>query len=148
MNYCHQLLFFGFSFSQKWRRTPTCTIRGSALLPSLNSSRVSRSSWFLSIWSKILSTLFCGVFSSSVCGCWPFFEKIFFLLNLIKLNQIWYGFRFCLRYVPPFDKLHQLCCTFHLSLWNHHYQRHTAETPLWLMENECTEKEKKKGFGF
>lgn len=48
-----------------------CTILGSALLPSRNSSRVSLSSWFLSIWSKILSTLFCGVFSSSACGCWP-----------------------------------------------------------------------------
>lgn len=47
------------------------TILGSALLPSRNSSSVSLSSWFLSIWSKILSTLFCGVFSSSACGCCP-----------------------------------------------------------------------------
>lgn len=47
-----------------------CTILGSALLPSLNSSSVKRSSWFLSIWSNILSTRFCGVFSSSD-GCWP-----------------------------------------------------------------------------
>lgn len=52
-------------------RLSAWTIRGSALLPSRNSSRVRRSSWFLSIWSKILSTRFCGVFSSSVTGCWP-----------------------------------------------------------------------------
>ena len=47
------------------------TILGSALLPSLNSSNVSLSSWFLSIWSNIFSTRFCGVFSSSVFDCWP-----------------------------------------------------------------------------
>lgn len=52
-------------------RLSAWTIRGSALLPSRNSSRVRRSSWFLSIWSKILSTRFWGVFSSSVTGCWP-----------------------------------------------------------------------------
>lgn len=47
-------------------------MRGSALLPSRNSSSVSLSSWFLSIWSNILSTRFCGVFSSSdCCGCCP-----------------------------------------------------------------------------
>ena len=50
-----------------------CTILGSALLPSLNSSRVSLSSWFLSIWSNILATRFCGVFSSSLTAAefWP-----------------------------------------------------------------------------
>lgn len=51
------------------------TMRGSALLPSRNSSSVSLSSWFLSIWSKILSTLFCGVFSSSAFGCWPYTNR-------------------------------------------------------------------------
>jgi len=47
------------------------TILGSALLPSLNSSKVSLSSLFLSIWSNIFSTRFCGVFSSSAFDCWP-----------------------------------------------------------------------------
>lgn len=47
------------------------TILGSALLPSRNSSSVSLSSLFLSIWLKILSTRRCGVFSSSEFGVWP-----------------------------------------------------------------------------
>jgi len=57
-----------------WLASPSdsaCTMRGSALLPSRNSSSVRRSSWFLSIWSKILSTRFCGVLSSSDVGCCP-----------------------------------------------------------------------------
>ena len=57
-----------------WLASPSdsaCTMRGSALLPSRNSSSVRRSSWFLSIWSKILSTRFCGVLSSSAVGCCP-----------------------------------------------------------------------------
>jgi hypothetical protein len=60
-------------------RLKACTIRGSALDPSLNSSNVNLSSWFLSIWSKILSTRFWGVFSSSVTGCWPWNQTKFWL---------------------------------------------------------------------
>lgn len=56
-------------------RDSACTILGSALLPSRNSSSVSLSSWFLSIWSNILSTRFCGVFSSSAWGCCPYKRK-------------------------------------------------------------------------
>lgn len=52
------------------------TILGSALLPSLNSSKVSLSSLFLSIWSNIFSTRFCGVFSSSAFDCWPCEKKL------------------------------------------------------------------------
>ena len=68
------------------------TMRGSFLLPSLNSSRVSLSSWFLSIWSNIFSTRFCGVFSSSLTGCWPYIcnrktrSSLFYLWYIV---QIW-----------------------------------------------------------
>lgn len=65
------------------------TIRGSALLPSLNSSNVNLSSWFLSIWSKILSTRFCGVLSSSVAaGCCPCFIQIIKYLSFFDEHKL------------------------------------------------------------
>ena len=104
------------------------TILGSALLPSLNSSNVSLSSWFLSIWSNIFSTRFCGVFSSSAFDCWPYEEwemwsqerSYYFCKNLYAHK--------C--YSPPFDKLLPQYCTFLGELCSHHYQHHIVWMPL------------------